>query len=161
MQKFAPYIFCLFFCAGIFSAIFCGAQTINDSLLHKVAERFITRTYTLDTIIKSPHPAKNNLPPDQPYSCYRNKEMLVVAVYSTKPAKVYARMLVEKKYKEGIKYDEHFFQEASYDEYLKIHYSIISVLFPEEVTSKNCGVDLQVYDKSNADNSVWLLIFYR
>lgn len=159
MHKLLLYSFLLFIC--ILSLNFCKAQLVNDSLLRRISYRFAQEGYTLDTTIKSPKPGKNNLPPAQPYSCYKNKEMFVVAIYSSKPVKPYGRMLVIKKFRQGTKYDEHFFGEIMYDKPLNINYTAISVLFPLEVTSQNCGIELQVYDKGNATNTVWLLIFSR
>lgn len=159
MHKFLLFSFLLFI--STLPLNFCSAQLVNDSLLSSISYRFAKEGYILDTTIKAPKPGKNNLPPSQPYSCYRNKEMFVVAIYSIKPVKAYGRMLVIKRFKQGTKYDEHFFGEIMYDKPLNINYTAISVLFPLEVTSQNCGIDLQVYDKGDASNTVWLLIFSR
>lgn len=138
----------------------CYTQTITDSLLHKITDRFVTQqNYKLETIVESVNNLKDGLPPDAEINCTSGKEMLAVAVFVDKPKNLFARMLVTKHYNKKTAYDEHLFQDAAFEESFKVYYSLVRVQFPAEANKLNCGVNLQVYDKSNPAKKVWLLVF--
>jgi len=84
---------------------------------------------------------------------------LVVAVFNRKPADLFGRMLVTKRFGKKIAYDEHLFQAPGLESSLNIYYSLLAVAFPYKANNLNCSVNLQVFDKANPKDKVWLLIF--
>ena len=147
----------MLFCVALCTTFNCAfAQVIDDSLLHKVASRFEQSQHLyLQKIIS---PAVNAHVTDESLPCYSGMQVTIVAVFNKKPIAAYGRMLVTKHYPASTQYDEHFFQEAGYDESLKVNYTLLSVYFPPEATYKNCNTILQVYDKKLRNNKVWLLV---
>ena len=135
------------------------AQTISDSLLHAIVGRFENQGFKKERVIKSVNIRTDGLPPDVEAPCLTGKEMLVVAVFGTKPQKPFARMLVVKHYHKKNAFDEHFFQPVMYDEGLHIYYALANVAFPAEANKLNCGTNLQVFDKAAPLTKVWLLVF--
>jgi hypothetical protein len=150
----------LIFLLSFFATTHVHAQALTDSLLHKIIRRFETEDYyKLEAVIQSVNNRKDTLPPDASAACLPGKEMLAVAVFATKPKKLFARMLVTKRYNKKIAYDEHLFQDVAFDESLSVHYALLRIVFPSEANHLNCGVNLQVYDKGNPAAKVWLLVF--
>jgi len=134
------------------------AQYIDDSLLHKVAKRFEQSQHLSLQKVIPPATVENGQIADESLPCYSGMQVTIVAIFNRKPVAAYGRMLVTKHYTTSTQYDEHFFQEAGYDESLKVNYTLLSVYFPPEATYKNCNTVLQVYDKKLRSNKVWLLI---
>lgn len=137
-----------------------NAQVTKDTLLSEVRYRFeVQEGYTFGTAIQSVNTRNDGLPPDVETACPSGKEMLVVAVFGTKPNNLFARMLVAKHFGKKTAYDEHLFQPATFEGSLHIWYSLVQVQFPAEANSLNCGVNLQVFDKDKPEAKVWLLTF--
>ncbi|TKK66393.1 hypothetical protein FC093_17630 [Ilyomonas limi] len=134
------------------------AQHINDSLLAKVARRFEeTQHLSLQKIIP-PTALQAGQMPEERLPCYPGRQVTVVAIFDKKPVAAYGRMLVMKRITSTTQFDEHLFQRAGYDETFKVNYVLLSVYFPPEATYKNCNTILQVYDKKEPSNKVWLII---
>jgi hypothetical protein len=138
------------------------ATAIDDSLLHRVARRFVEQQkYKLEKIVLAPTAPKNGFPPEYRSGCYGGKEMLVIAVYEKEPKKPSGRMLVAKKQNGNVKFDEHPFQPVAIQYEFEIYCSLLQVLFPGAANYLNCEVNLQVFDKANPKNRVWLIILTR
>jgi len=134
------------------------ARQIDDSLLARVARRFEeTQHLSLQKIIQ-PAVLQSGQLPKETLPCYSGMQVTIVAIFNKKPVDVYGRMLVAKHYPASTQYDEHLFQQAGYDEAFKVNYSLISVYFPPNATYRNCNTELQVYDKKEPGNKVWLII---
>ena len=151
----------LLLCSTLFSCILANAQvTITDDVLDKVVIRFEDANgYTLKQKITSVNTNTNGLPNDNIIECMPGKQVLVVAVFNHKPADLFGRMVVTKRFGKKIAYDEHKFQAPELESSLDIYYSLVAVAFPGEATSINCSVNLQVFDKTNPKDKVWLLVF--
>ncbi len=144
-------------CSKVFSQ-----QAITGSLLEKIIFRFEdAKNYTFQHKIISVNPHTNGLPSDNDVDFIPGREMLVVAVFSKRPGKLFARMLVTKRFNKKTAYDEHLFQPVEYEKSLHIHYALLRVAFPLEANKLNCGVNLQVFDKAHPADKVWLMVFAR
>src|SRR3954452_24068579 len=118
------------------------AQQIDDSLLAKVARSFEELQHlSLRKIIQPTVLQPGQLPKDT-LPCYSGMQVTIVAIFNTKPVAAYGRMLVAKHYPTSTQYDEHLFQQASFDEVFKINYSLLSVYFPPDATDRNCNTEL-------------------
>jgi len=134
-------------------------QRIDDSVLTKIARRFEeTQHLSLQKIIQPAAVLQPGQLPLDTLPCYSGMQVTIVAIFNKKPAVAYGRMLVAKRYAASTQYDEHLFQQAGYDNAFKVNYSLISVYFPPNATYRNCNTMLQVYDKKDLSNKVWLLI---
>ena len=134
------------------------AQRIDDSLLTKIARRFEeTQHLSLQKIIQPVVLQPGQLPQDT-LPCYSGMQVTLVAIFNKKPVDAYGRILVTKRYATPTQYEEHLFQQAGYDSAFKVNYSLISVYFPPNATYRNCNTMLQVYDKKNISNKVWLIV---
>ncbi len=156
MQLLKGLIFFVVLCTTTVNRLF--AQRINDALLHKVAKRFEQSQHLSLAKIIRPAALPPGQVPEEKFPCYPGRQVTVIAVFSKKPVAAYGRMLVTKRYSSATRFDEHLFQQAGYEESLKIHYALLSVYFPPEATVKNCNTVLQVYDKKKPDNKVWLIV---
>lgn len=146
------FISCNFFLIGF-------SQRNEDSLLQKIANRFVKQEeFTLEKILPPAEKTTKEFAPEHWLDCYSGKQVEVVAVYRKKPAEPYGRMLVMKKLKPVLKYDEHLFQPVEHDDEFNIDYSLIRVAFPAEANRQNCRIDLQVYDKGDDSNGASLII---
>lgn len=147
------------------SLIFCvltgrSQTSTTDSILEKVIIRFEDANgYKFQQKITSVNSRTDGLPNDNLIDCMPGKQVLVVAVFNQKPANLFGRMLVTKRFGKKIAYDEHKFQAPAYEESLGIYYSLLAVAFPTEANKANCSVNLQVFDKAYPANKVWLLVF--
>lgn len=141
------------------AAIPSFAQQINDSLLARVARRFEeVQHLSLQKIIQPTASGTGQVPNNEILPCYSGMQVTVVAIFNNKPIDAYGRMLVAKHYPTSTQYDEHLFQETGYDNTFKINYALISVYFPPNATYRNCNTTLQVYDKRQLSNKVWLIV---
>lgn len=135
-------------------------KAITNDVLDKVVIRFEDANgYTLQQKTASVNNSANGLPNDNIISCMAGKQVLVVAVFNRKPANLFGRMLVTKRFNKKIAYDEHKFQAPALENSLNIYYSLLAVAFPQEVNSLNCNANLQIFDKANPKDKVWLLVF--
>lgn len=147
----------------LFTSFLLHAQsTVTDDLLNKVIIRFEDANgYTFKQKIAVVNTNTNGLPNDNIINCVPGKQVLVVAVFNHKPGNMFGRMLVTKRFNKKIGYDEHKFQAPAYENSLNIYYSLLAVAFPDEANNLNCSVNLQVFDKANPKDKVWLLVFTR
>lgn len=158
MKSKLPFTFYLSFIFLFFCLNNSHAQQVTDAVLAKTIKQFVGMGYIHQRTIQ-PVPLKAGIIPEQLLSCYSGKEVLIAAIYNKKPLKAFARMIVQKKHGGQVSFDKHIFQPVEFDVKLKIYYSLISVLFPEEATFKNCSTNVQVYDEKAQASKVWLLVF--
>jgi hypothetical protein len=140
------------------TVIYSYAQNINDSLLTKIAKRFEHAQHLSLQKIIQPTVLSSGQIPEENLPCYSGMQVTIVALFNKKPEAAYGRMLVTKHYSTSTQFDEHLFQQAAYDEAFKLNYTLLSVYFPPEATYKNCNTMLQVYDRKQPDNKVWLIV---
>ena len=156
-QKLYPFFFTLFF---ICPAFISKANNISDSVVKVLRTRFEQQHYKFEKVI-IPDASNDGIeiPTGNVIACYSGKEVLVIALFDSKPGDLFGRMLVSKKHNGKIEYDKHLFQDVGQDYETEVYYSLLNVLFPDESNSLNCNATLQIYDKKNQAKAIRLLIF--
>lgn len=141
-----------------------SAQKVDTVLLKRLADRFVkSQHYKVEKIQEAPaSPSTGTIPPIYRTRCFGDKEaVMVMAVYSSKPKRPNARMLVMKKQNGTVKFDEHVFQRPELIGEENVYCSLLQIAFPPQANYLNCEVNLQAYDKGDAGNRVWLVILSR